>query len=329
MKLDCTHDSEYCQDRLEILGIKYLNYFPPSVLHLLSTNGIPFLRFKLRNASNANIRRISISMEILEYSYPYFTFIDELKPNECRSVEIVPAFKPVSEMHRQQKEAHLNLRITRGAMNSKVVEYESTLKVTFLGRNDLLWSLASPFDLANSLAAFVTPRDRSIDRILTHAARRSIFRSLTGYQQWNSGRYSEGEITVDQLRSIYEAIQELNIRYVCPSTGFTAFHIQRVKFPGETVSDEWGNCIDLSVLFASALEAIGLHPAIFISRNHSFAGVYEWSDSRSVIPFDPSVVGTHTFKTALGIGIRQYEEAGDLITVDIESARKTGITPAL
>jgi hypothetical protein len=47
-----------------------------------------------------------------------------------------------------------------------------------------------------------------------------------------------------------------------------------------------------------------------------------------VIPFDPSIVGTHPFQTALKLGIERYENTDELIIIDIKKLRNKGFVPA-
>ena len=42
----------------------------------------------------------------------------------------------------------------------------------------------------------------------------------------------------------------------------------------QVLTDRFGTCIDLAVLYAACLEAAGLFPVIFITRGHAFGGYY-------------------------------------------------------
>ena len=118
------------------------------------------------------------------------------------------------------------------------------------------------------LAAFVTPNQPEITALLADASQlleeRTGSPSLVGYQEG-------ADRAIDTARSIYDAIRTRDIRYSVPPASFESTG-QKVRRPEDVLNERWGTCLDLSVLYASALEAAGISPVIALLRGHAFAG---------------------------------------------------------
>lgn len=135
--------------------------------------------------------------------------------------------------------------------------------ITLLARNE--WYARSIPEL---LAAFVTPNSKALVLIMQRASdlllEKSGSSSLEGYQ-------SGSERATLIAESVYRAVHELGLTYVNPPASFedTGQKVRRIE---EVVEDRMGTCLDLSVLYAAALEQVGLNPVIIRSPGHAFAG---------------------------------------------------------
>lgn len=133
-----------------------------------------------------------------------------------------------------------------------------------------------PFDqwsgvavLPEMLSAFVTPNYPFISTIL-HRASQFLDKwtsnpSLDEYQSRNPDRVKK------QMAAIYEAIAELNIVYSTPPASYELTG-QRIRMCDTILSAKLGTCLDMSLLYASCLEAVGINPIIIIIQGHAFAG---------------------------------------------------------
>ncbi|MEG0363470.1 MAG: DUF4011 domain-containing protein, partial [Aurantimicrobium sp.] len=167
--------------------------------------------------------------------------------------------------------------------------------ITLLARNEWCGLAALP----EILAAFVLPNDPAVMTILSRASdvlKEATSRSeLNGYQDKNHKRAWE------QVASIYKAIDELGILYINPPASFEASG-QKVRFPSDIVSQRFGSCLDLALLFAACCEQSGLRPFVFIQDGHAYAGC--WLEEGSL----PEPAGDDLQQ------VRKLE-ADDLITV--------------
>jgi len=121
-----------------------------------------------------------------------------------------------------------------------------------------------------AIAAFVQPNTRTITGILRAASdlllKRTDSGALEGYQ---SGPGRAHQIAA----AIYESIRALGVTYISPPASFERTG-QKVRTTEQVLADRFGTCIDLAVLYSACLEAVGLSPVVFITRNHAFSGFY-------------------------------------------------------
>jgi len=121
-----------------------------------------------------------------------------------------------------------------------------------------------------SIAAFVQPNTSAVTTILRAASdlllKKTNSGSLEGYQS--------GPERAHQLAAaIYESIRALGVTYINPPASFERTG-QKVRTTEQVLRDRFGTCVDLAVLYAACLEAVGLSPLVFVTRNHAFGGFY-------------------------------------------------------
>ncbi len=123
--------------------------------------------------------------------------------------------------------------------------------------------------LPEMLSAFVTPNHPVVAPILRRASqilgRWTGNPSLDEYQSRNPDRVRK------QMAAIYSAIAELGIAYCGVPASFEEYG-QRIRLVDSVVAQKLGNCLDMSLLYASCLEAAGIHPLVVIVAGHAFAG---------------------------------------------------------
>lgn len=139
--------------------------------------------------------------------------------------------------------------------------------VELLARNE--WGGAAY--MPEMVAAFVTPNDPAVDRILKKASeslqRAGLPSGLDGYQSGSPQRAAH------LIGAIWSSIGSLGLSYASPPASFERSG-QKVRTPSYIVESGLATCLDLTLLFASCLEQTGLHPIVAFIRGHSFAGCW-------------------------------------------------------
>lgn len=126
-------------------------------------------------------------------------------------------------------------------------------------------------DMAHLLAAFVSPNDPVVARLLKEASRllerSGEDGSLDGYQSGNPGR-------VWMLAgAIWSAATAMGLAYAVPPASFEN-QGQKIRGPERIASEGLATCLDTALLLAAAFEAAGLNPAVLFSDGHAWVGVW-------------------------------------------------------
>ena len=121
------------------------------------------------------------------------------------------------------------------------------------------------------IAAFTAPNHPLISEVISEASvymqKWSGSPSFTGYQS------DDPNVVKQQAAAVYAALQEKNIAYTMPPASFGRSG-QRVRLPYTVLTEKHGTCLDLTLLFVSCLELIGLNPLIVLVKGHCFAGFW-------------------------------------------------------
>lgn len=126
------------------------------------------------------------------------------------------------------------------------------------------------------IAAFVTPNHPAVSAVVHDA---SLFLkkwkddpAFTGYQTQNPNNVKL------QMAAIYAALAQQKIIYNNPPASYEMSG-QRVRLPHSVLEQKLGTCLDLALLYASCIEAVGLHPLLVFLKGHAFCGC--WLESET------------------------------------------------
>lgn len=169
--------------------------------------------------------------------------------------------------------------------------------------------------------------------------------SFEGYQSQNKER------VLQMVSALYQAIVNLQLVYSAMPASFET-EGQRIRLIDQVIETKFGNCIDISLLFAACLEAVNLNPILVITRGHAFVGVWlEDQRFNDTVTYDATAL---TKRIALGIKEIGLIEATSLckgnllkfkdamisaeaqmlqvhnfsMAIDIKNARSKGIRPS-
>lgn len=128
-----------------------------------------------------------------------------------------------------------------------------------------------------STALFVTPNDVSIKNAVALIGKEkekiSNDPSLSDYQT------GDKENVVIQIKSIYNFLHSQGIAYISAPPSYEKNIGQKIRLPHDVLIHKQGTCLDLSLLFMSCAEAIGLNAFLVLTSRHAFAGVFLSGDN--------------------------------------------------
>ena len=231
-------------------------------------------------------------------------------------------FKTITELTTSQYTLEVDCAIS----GTPQIVHQETPKVFLTAHDVVNWNLP------NEIAGWVTPHDPAVEALIDSAKTYHPDRALVGYQ----GTGDHDSIVAAQARAIYDALQkDFNITYVNSATSFMGG--QRVLFPADALSGGHANCIDGTVLFASALENIGIQPVIVLLPAHAFVGWRTWSGSDTLDFLETTMIGSDSFDSAEAHGLAEYASEVDAGHFEscvstltyVDSLRARGLTPLM
>lgn len=240
--------------------------------YALYQNRVPIVRnVAVRNKSENPLEKLTIRIE---------TDVPLLEPYEGR-IDLVPGNE---ERFLKNPRIKVNVKL----LASITERFTCTVKVSVY-KGDILLATASSnmIVLAYSewpglrynpdlLAAFVQPNHPMVKSLLKSASnwlkKWKKSPSLEGYQKKDANR------VLEQAAAAYAAIQELDISYANPPASFEDIG-QRIRMPDEIKEFRLGTCMDMTLLYAACLEAMGLNSLLILIKGHIFAGLWLKEDT--------------------------------------------------
>ena len=160
---------------------------------------------------------------------------------------------------------------------------EHSLPVELLAYNE--WGGAG--FMPELLAAFCMPNDPAVDRVIHDA---SVILRQVGKNDALDGYSSGSRERVWEIASaIYTAIANLGITYAVPPASFES-NGQRIRLPSQVIESRVATCLDTAMLFAAALEQVGLNPIIAMPEGHALVGVWLQPEELSTIVIDEAEI---------------------------------------
>ncbi|MDR2954232.1 MAG: hypothetical protein LBV43_04045 [Prevotella sp.] len=251
---------------------------------------------------------------------------------EAKSTNSIPILPTILEDKlsnmTEHNNAHLNIKVFK---DNVLVHEESKIfnllpKETFIYDNEDNGESKKLY-FYSLLARWVTPNNSVIDKIINETSKTT---------EYISGDSTNASQYLAEIKAIYNTISKY-VKYVSRTfslyKGKTSLH-QKVHLPENTIKNESGNCIDLTVLMASCLEKIGYNPLLIIVPGHAYLGVKLESENLFI---ETTLLGYNSFEEALALGLKNTEEhfSTDLkgtkkercTIIDVFDARKNNIYP--
>ncbi|WP_347138260.1 DUF3320 domain-containing protein [Paracoccus sp. SSK6] len=223
-------------------------------------------------------------------------------------------------------------------------EAETTHRIEMLARDE--WGGLAEMD--NILAAFVSPNQPAVARILKEAAR---LLEAAGHSGAIDGYQGNDPLRVWMLAgAIWSAATGLGLTYAVPPASFEQAG-QKIRDPERILSEGLATCLDSTLLMAAAYEAAGLNTAVLFSQGHAWVGVWlvrkdfgrlvepdvvavrKAAAAREFVPLETTLLTRRPavgFEEAVAAGrdrLSEAREAEFIQAVDINRARAARIRP--
>jgi very-short-patch-repair endonuclease len=307
-------------------------------------NAVPLLQsVSLDNSAGSRLSALTIEMSgTPAFVRPKRWVVDELSPGEILPLRDIDLEVDPDFLDRLDE-------AVRGVLTFQVIccgvlqtEVKHLLRV--LSRDE--WGGMN--SMGELLPAFVTPNDPTLASLLKSAAlllgKHGHSTGLDGYQSGDPNR------AYMLAASLWSVVAERSLSYANPPPSFEQGG-QKTRRVGTVLTDGLATCLDTTLLFASALEAVGLNPVIVMTLGHCVAGVWLVAKSfnrvverdctelrkalqaKELVLFETTMV-THTpagrFIDAVATAARSVSEEREsefVAVVDVARARMSQVLP--
>lgn len=268
----------------------------------------------ITNGEKYPLRNLEISFMqagFMDSPTPVFS-LPELAPGASADVPVLAGFN--NQVFLTQGVTPLNGElIANYSVGSRHVEQRQSVTYELHDKNALTW------DDDRKAAAFITPQDSAIKNYASFI-RQSAKDDINPYLSSN----------LQFAMQLYSALANLGIIYqVDPVQPFTSMQeevmvVDSISLPRETLVRKTGDCDDLTVLFASILQTVGIESALVTTPGHIYCAfdtgvaaadystvhpVREMSivlDGTLWVPVEITLIGRGSFMEAWETGSREY-----------------------
>lgn len=197
-------------------------------------------------------------------------------------------------------------------------------------------------------AVFVTPNHPMLSRVAVAASK--ILEKWTGSGMLDEYQSQDPNRARQQVAAIYEALRSEGLIYATPPASFELTG-QRIRLADKVLSEKLATCLDLSLLAASCMESIGIHPLLIFTKGHCFAGAWLVKDTcgknvgddpdfllkssadgiSEIVVFETTCIANTApvpFEDAVSIAQAKLKDSGEFeCFIDVAHCRICGIKP--
>jgi hypothetical protein len=234
-----------------------------------------------------------------------------------------------------QKEADLHVVVSYLDNGQPRTVLDQTNQTLVTSRRDFPWTIKGMTEQEdyNLIAAMVTPTDPGVEQLIRSAANYDPNGVMT------SGYDSQGDSSgsVEQrLTDVWQAEDaNYHLTYIGTTDSFASTSSQRIRLPAEVLDQSSGNCIELTLLYASVVEALGMQPSIVFIPGHAYVAVRVDGTGDSYYFIETTMIGHNTFSEAVSEGLTEWDNASASVNagdaqygwVDVAAERADGVLP--
>ena len=243
------------------LKIEYL----PCLNYAMTINGRKCLEYlELTNDTHEEWRalRLTVTGEMVAASEAVIDSVPAGQTVRVGELKVMPDVDKLRE-RTESVDTKFTLKIETGGLTVLEKDYD----VRLLAFDEWPGATIMP----ELLAAFVTPNAPELSRVKVAAA--EFLERLTGSSALDEYQTQDPNRVRAQVAAIYEALRSESLVYSAPPASYEKTG-QRVRLVDKVLGEKLGTCLDLSLLFCSALEACGLHPLLMLQQGHAYVGCW-------------------------------------------------------
>ncbi|MBQ0016267.1 MAG: DUF4011 domain-containing protein [Bacteroidales bacterium] len=237
-----------------------------AVNYSLCQNHIPICRYvEIRNDGAEDVEEVRFRVSgryILDRESPMYGAIKSGKALKVSDFEIVPKADELFNLSERVASSFVLEVFVKGECACKA-EFELDL-MTF---DQWLGTTILP----QCLASFCMPNHPVVNNLVLKAAVK--LKEITGSTAFVAYQDGNPHTVLKQAAAIFATLHEENIVYRSIPASYEAVG-QRITLVDQILTTKLANCIELTLLMASVLEAVGIYSGVVIIKGHAFLAVW-------------------------------------------------------
>jgi len=241
--------------------------YSETVNYAMQQNHVPVMKsIILTNTTGEDIKGITVKLESEpQFAYEWKKDFDMLPAGQSLDMGTIDLHMSTSFLGDLSERISGTLTLTVWQNDTELLKQRGSISVLAFDE----WSGLAV--LPEMTAAFVTPNHHQVAEIVREAG--TILEQWSGSPSFTAYQSKDPNRVRMQAAAIYSALQNREISYCVAPPSFELIG-QRIRLPETIFTHGLGNCLDLSMLYAACMEAVGLHPLIIFTKGHAFAGVW-------------------------------------------------------
>lgn len=234
------------------------------------------IRFDKKDETANDIHDVMVTCEgeyLMGYQTPVMSTVSAERTIRIKNFELrLDADKMAALTERVNTTFTLSIVADAASEESRREVYRQEYPIELMAYDQWLGTTVLP----QSLVSFVTPDTPAVRQLIVKAAQK--LKDLSGsssFTEYQSGNPNE---VVRQVAAIFATLHEEGIVYRSMPASYEQIG-QRITLPEQVLSGKLGNCIELSLLFASVLEGVGINSGIILENGHAYLGIWLVNDS--------------------------------------------------
>jgi very-short-patch-repair endonuclease len=253
--------------------IEYL----PCINYAMIHNHIAAFKFcMVNNMDDKDWKTVRLSV-VGEYIKPSETVVEYIQIGQAIQVDSLKLVVDADKLIELTEGINSFFKFTLNVDGNVVFEHEFPFYLMAFDQ----WAGSSI--LPELLAAFVTPNHPLLSRVSMKAS--GFLNQWTGNSALDEYQTENPNRVRMQVAAIYEALRSEALVYCTPPASFEMCG-QRIRLVDKVLTEKLGTCMDLTLLFASCLEANGIHPLLIMLKGHIFVGAWLINDVYSKVVGD-------------------------------------------
>ncbi len=237
------------------------------VNYAMQQNHVPIIRkLWITNTGSNELRNVRVVIRTEpEFAHEWSTTLDVLLPDHTTDVGTVPLRLSPAFLAQLTERMAGSLELTIHHEEAQLLQHIVPMDVLAFDE----WS--GTVELPEMIAAFVTPNHPEVQRVVKRAA--GILADWSKSSAFDAYQSQDPNRVRLQAAAIYGAIQQEALTYCVAPASFEQIG-QRIRLADNMFTNRMGNCLDVTLLYAACLEAVGLHPLIVFTKGHAFVGLW-------------------------------------------------------